>query len=75
MTDTKLEPIESTLAHHEHQIEELSDVINAQWKEIDRLKQQIARLENKLTGLAGNAQDTTPMSAIEAAARDKPPHY
>lgn len=73
MTD-KIEAIETTLAHHERQIGELSEMIASQWKEIDRLKRHIMKTEAKMEELA-SARDETALTPTEIAARDKPPHY
>ena len=73
MTD-KLETIETTLAHHERQIGELSEMIASQWKEIDRLKRHIMKTEAKLEELEAAKEDTA-LTPTEIAARDKPPHY
>lgn len=73
MTD-KIEAIETTLAHHERQIAELSEVIASQWKEIDRLKRHIMNTEAKIEALE-SAKDETALTPTEIAARDKPPHY
>lgn len=73
MTD-KIEAIETTLAHHERQIGELSEMIAGQWKEIDRLKRHIMKTEAKMEELA-SARDETALTPTEIAARDKPPHY
>ena len=71
----QLENIEITLAHHERQIGELSEIINAQWKEIDRLKRHIAKTEAKLVEYMDSAGEDAALTPGEIAARDKPPHY
>ena len=70
MTDEnqRLNDIETTLAHHDKVITELSDVINDQWKEIESLKRQITKANNKIEELensAGNRDE----------ANVKPPHW
>ncbi len=64
MTDDKIITIETTLAYHERQIQDLSAIINAQWNEIEslkrRLEEAIFRSEDSKSGPAENA---------------KPPHY
>lgn len=70
-----LEKIEITLAHHERQIEELSEIINIQWKEIDFLKRLLAKTEARLQDYIDTAGQDTALTPSEIAARDKPPHY
>ncbi len=69
MTEQKLMHIETTLAHHEQTITELSDLITAQWKEIESLK---ARLEKTLSKIE-RLEETMP--ADSQMANQKPPHY
>lgn len=67
--------IETTLAHHDEQIVQMSDLITDQWKQIEALKKQLSRLSDKLEqGDDGRGQDR-PLSTLEQAAQDKPPHY
>ena len=63
MTDPKIIHLETLLAHHEAQIQDLSAMIAAQWQEIDRMKRQ---LESALAKIEDRGSDP-------AAA--KPPHY
>ena len=45
MTDTsRLDAIETSIAHQDEVIEDLNKTVIAQWKQIDRLSQQVARL-------------------------------
>lgn len=78
MNDEMLHKIEITLAHHEQQITDLSEMINAQWQQIEMLKRQLAKAQDKLTLLeagAGDGTDDSALSVTEIALRDKPPHY
>ena len=75
MTDEKLEQIEITLAHQDRQIQDMSDMIIAQGKEIDRLKQHIVKTEAKLQDYIDSANEDSGLTPTEIAARDKPPHY
>ncbi len=64
MNDDKIIAIETTLSHHERQIQDLSAVIASQWKEIERLKRQLDEALSKID----DAEDSPPANA-------KPPHY
>lgn len=49
MTDTsRLETLETRIAHHERMIDDLNQTITAQWKDIDRLKREIERLVDRV---------------------------
>lgn len=73
--DDRIAELETALAHHERQIEDLSDLISAQWKEIERLKNYIIRTEAKLDDYIDRAGEDAGLTPAEIAARDKPPHY
>lgn len=78
MSDEHLNRIETALAHHEKQIQDLSEMIQSQWKEIDTLKRRLADAHSKLKDLqtgSGDPEPTEPMSVAEIAAAEKPPHY
>lgn len=64
MNDDKIMTIETMLSHHERQIHELSEMIGAQWKEIEMLRR---RLDDALSN-AGDGDSAPPASV-------KPPHY
>ena len=67
-TDRRLHELEARVAHQDGTIEDLSDVLAKQWKEISVLNKKIEYLKNKLQDLE---------VGIEAAPPgDKPPpHY
>ena len=49
MTDTsRLDALEIRIAHQDEAIEDLNNMITAQWKEIDRLTREIVKLEDRL---------------------------
>ena len=78
MTDSKFEKIEMALAHQDLQIQDMSEMINAQWKQIEMLKRQLDMAQSKLSALESSASDSLQeagLSVSEIAARDKPPHY
>lgn len=78
MNNKDTDHIEETLAHQEQQINDLSEMIIAQGKDIEALKLYIRDLKSKIEMLEDDAGETTdqkPLSVTEQAARDKPPHY
>ena len=76
MNDATLAKIETLLSHQEKQIHDLSDMVIAQGKEIETLKQRIERLNAKMTNVETAVADGREgLSVAEQAALDKPPHY
>ncbi len=75
MTEEKLNRIETTLAHQERQILDLSEMINLQWKEIELLKKRLEKTQAKINILETSSDSGPALSITEQAARDKPPHY
>ena len=75
MSEEKIENLEMTMAHQDRQIQDLSDMLIAQGKEIDRLKRHIIKTEQKLEEYMDAAKEDDGLSSAEIAARDKPPHY
>jgi SlyX protein len=64
---SRIEALEIRVAHQDRTIEELNETITAQWKEIETLTRQIARLGDQLQEVretAGAAGEPEP-----------PPHY
>ncbi len=69
MTDTaRLDALEIRIAHQDEVIEDLNKTVIAQWKEIDRLSRQVARLTEHIANAAApggrDTGDETP-----------PPHW
>ena len=58
MSEEKINKIEETLAHQEQQINDLSDMLIAQGREIDMLKKQVSKLEGKIENIEDG--DTPP---------------
>lgn len=77
MTDERLTKIETLLAHQDQQIQDLSEIINLQRKEIDALKVRLDRTQKKLIDMdqGAPAVQEEGLSVSEQALRDKPPHY
>lgn len=69
MTDpdlaARLEALEMHFSHQDRVISELNDVVTAQWRRIDRLERQLAKLRDEQQ--AAGAQRELP--------EPPPPHY
>ena len=68
--EERLNEVEIMLVHQEQQIQDLSEVIEKQWKEIDALKAKLRMTEGKIEELELSAQGQG-----GPAADQKPPHY
>ena len=74
--DQRLTDIEIMLAHQAEQINDLSELVQQQWREIKALKNKLSHAEDKLADLVHNLPESgKTLSATEIALRDKPPHY
>ena len=62
----RIDALEARLMHQDDTIEVLNQTITAQWREIDALKRQIARLGEQL-------EQT--QASTETAGDEPPPHY
>lgn len=65
--DDTITDIQTTLAFHEKQIMDLSDVINDQWAMIEKLQRKLEDAHNKIAELE--------MHQGGDEANVKPPHY
>ncbi|MCB1532286.1 MAG: SlyX family protein [Alphaproteobacteria bacterium] len=72
-----IDKIEEKIAHQDKEIQDLSDIVFKQGKDIEALKAYIRTLEGKVEALKDDLQEgkDAPASVSEMAARDKPPHY
>lgn len=77
MKPDDLQSIQSLLAHHERQIQDLSDIVTEQRAEMDRLKALLTKTGQKLADLEVSVAEGPGdrLSVSEQALRDKPPHY
>lgn len=66
MPDT-LEDIQTTLAFQEKTITDLSEMVNAQWSEIEKLKRKLKETDNKIAELETHSGGDD--------ANVKPPHW
>ena len=64
----RIDALEMSKAHQDHTIEDLSDALAAQWKQIEALNRQIARLTEQVQEVGANA-------ASGQAPDSPPPHY
>ena len=64
----RLEAVEEKLAHLERAVNELSDVVARQQKELDRATDRHQRLMDKLSAMESDF-------GASATADEKPPHY
>lgn len=67
-----LEHLEIKYAELERMVEDMNEVLQQQWKEIDRLKLDNERLKNRMMSLEeSGAGGPKPFDAYT----DRPPHY
>ena len=72
----RLTDIEIKLAHQDQQIADLNEAILRQARDIEGLKAQLRRAEERISDVGQSLEEAgKPLSATEIAARDKPPHY
>jgi SlyX protein len=65
MTDTsRLDALETRIAHQDQAIEDLNQTITSQWKDIDRLKREVERLSDRIA----NAEQASPQVGRNPAA-------
>jgi SlyX protein len=65
-TSHRLERLEANVAHLEHQIEQLNEVVTGQGKLLERLKKEVQR--------QSSAMETIELERIKTT-NIKPPHY
>jgi len=64
----RLAEIERTITYQDQQIQDLSDMVSQQWKEIDQLKKNLSHAKQRLENLENPAEDG-------AITHEIPPHY
>jgi len=67
-TQARLEALEVRVAYQDRTIEDLNTIVTAQWKQIDDLAKQVARMADRLR----NVEENTPASGEP---EPPPPHY
>ena len=76
--DDRLTKLEMMVAHQDRQIQDLSDMISRQWKDIDVLKLRLERVTKQLRESSSAIYDPAQegdLSVADIAAAEKPPHY
>ena len=75
--EERMDALESTLAHMEKKVEELSDIVAAQDRIMIALKRKLSDTYDKVETLEADARarGERSLSPGDIAKRDKPPHY
>ncbi|MGB0926054.1 MAG: SlyX family protein [Pikeienuella sp.] len=68
MTSDRIDALEEHIAHQQMTIDELQDVSQAQWAEIENLKRQLGKLTRSLEAMVEGDDDAPPVDT-------PPPHY
>lgn len=75
--ENRIIELETTIAHHEQEIEQMSEVITDQYKMIQDLNSKVEKLFRKMdrleNGEEGEAEQV--LSGMDFARQNKPPHY
>jgi SlyX protein len=66
--EERLTALESHIAHQDGTIEDLHDMVNRQWTEIEALRREIAQLSGRLLRIEGEMETPQPDD-------QPPPHY
>lgn len=65
LESSRLDALEALVAHQDRTITELNDAITAQWRKIDALERQLARLDAEIQNISAPRDPSEP----------PPPHY
>ncbi len=78
MSEEKIKELEAMIMHQSKDINDLSDMVNKQWQEIEALKTVIRKTSSRLK----NIEDLSKYNNVEGnkslsdlLAEEKPPHY
>ncbi len=66
--EQRLTALESHIAHQDGTIEDLSEMVNKQWTEIEALRREIEQLRGRLLRMEGDMETGQPGD-------QPPPHY
>ena len=64
----RIDALEEHIAHQQMVIDDLQDVSQAQWAEIERLKRELGKLTRSLEAMVEGDEDAPPVDT-------PPPHY
>lgn len=67
-TSDRIDALEEHIAHQQSTIDDLMDVSQAQWAEIERLKREIGKVTRSLEAMVEGDDDAPPVD-------QPPPHY
>lgn len=67
MSEERLTKLEITVSEQEAAIQDLSDVVNQQWQEIEKLQSKLKVTHSRLVSLEENMPSSSQV--------EKPPHY
>jgi len=67
-TKVRLQALEELLAHRESDMQDLSDMVNLQWKRIETLENELNRTKDRIVTLEEDSPDAP-------EADKKPPHW
>ncbi len=78
MSEEKIKELETMIMHQAKDINDLSDMVNKQWQEIEALKTVIRKTNSRLKNIEdlskyNNAEGIKSLSDL--LAEEKPPHY
>ena len=66
--ESRVQALEELLAHRDAEQQDLSDMVNQQWKRIEALEREIERTKDRIISLEDDIGDGP-------AADQKPPHW
>ncbi|MBL8640996.1 MAG: SlyX family protein [Alphaproteobacteria bacterium] len=78
MEQNRLTEIEMALSNQAKEIQDLSDIVYQQGKEIARLNRQLETTKQQLIDIESGTKDAKSeigLSGLEIAVLNKPPHY
>jgi len=76
VTENSRVELESRIMDLEKQVQELSDVVNDQWKIVDALKGGFVKQQDRIVALeSGKDKGGSDKSLIDEARENIPPHY
>jgi|GEM_PF-273864 len=65
---TKIQVLEEILAHRDSEMQDLSEMVNQQWKRLEAIENELNRMKDRVVSLEDDV-------AEGPAANQKPPHW